>query len=220
MGVLVNKGHRLLTWSVLPFYIVVCNNKWDLKLFHSKWNMYLTRLFWALDTRDCLTSFSSSSSIFTVSTPFITSSTLWEWERRVLVVLKIDIYVTNRLIVSIYNTCYAIYHKEIALKIIYILKAVKPHNVKSYLIFIIWPQTFYLCVSCRLKLPDFLLMFLAEVSLQFGDLFRQLFPLFLVVFGDCIFHALDFGWQWSTRVHNLTKQYTINRVKVLDCAKS
>lgn len=136
MGVLVNKGHRLLTWSVLPFYIVVCNNKWDLKLFHSKWNMYLTRLFWALDTRDCLTSFSSSSSIFTVSTPFITSSTLWEWERRVLVVLEIVIYVTNRLIVSIYNTCCAIYHKGIALKRVHILKAVKPHPTHRLFTFV------------------------------------------------------------------------------------
>lgn len=139
--------------------------------------MYLTRLFWALDTRDCLTSFSSSSSIFTVFTPFITSATCVR-----LVVLQIDIYVTNRLNLSIYYPCYAIHHKEIAFRGVHILKTVKPHNVDVYL-----------CVSCRLELPDFLLVFLAEVSLQFGDLFRQLFPLFLVVFGDCIFHALDFG---------------------------
>lgn len=64
---------------------------------------------------------------------------------------------------------------------------------------------FYLWVICRFELLDFLLMFLTKVSFQLGNLLCQLFPPFLVIFWNCIFHALDFGWKWSTSTENILR---------------
>lgn len=56
-----------------------------------------------------------------------------------------------------------------------------------------WNADRYLCVGCGFELPQFFVMFLVQVRLNFCNFLCQLFPPFLVSFGDCIFHALDFS---------------------------